>query len=126
MLFSTRYYVRSSASLRAVLIWFLTCAAVYWAIDGIATRSVAVHVEEFRTEGMSDQQALASAVQAAYEIEPNPWWIRSKRPYLVFDQGRDYRIPPELYAAFDLEVVQDGMKRPVAVLKPNVASVLSP
>lgn len=126
MLFSTRYHFRTSSSARAVLIWMLTCASVYWVLDGIATRTVPVHVEEYRVVGMSDQQALAVAVQAAYQVEPNGWWIRGKRPYLVFEEGRAYNIPPELYAAFDLEIVEDGSHRPVAMLKPNVASILSP
>lgn len=126
MLFSTRYHFRTTSSFRAVLVWLLTCASVFWVIDGIATRSVPVHVEEFRAPGMSDQQALAVAVQAAYAIEPNGWWIRGKRPYLVFDSGRSYAIPADFYAAFDLEVVEDAYRRQVAVLKPSVASILAP
>ncbi len=123
MLASTRYHIRSSSASRAVMIWLLTCMSVYYVLDGVATRHVAIKVENFRTPGMSDEQVLSLAVQNAYAGESNYWWINDKTPYLVFDRSRDYDVSPQLYEVFDLEMVANASTGPIGLLKPRVASM---
>ena len=123
MLASTRYHIRSTSSTRAILIWMMTCMSVFYVLDGIATRDVAVHVENFRTPGMSDEQVLSLAVQEAHAIETNVWWIHDKRPYLVFDQSRDYAVTPQLFEVFDLEMVSNTAQGPIGLLRPRMASM---
>jgi hypothetical protein len=105
------------------MVWVLTCASVYWIVDGVATRSIPVFVEDHRTTGMTDEQMLAVAVQRAYEVENNSWWINDKSAYLVFDPRKTYSLSPELLDAYDLTFVEDGFRRPIAILRPNVAAV---
>ena len=123
MLASTRYHVRTTSASRAVLIWIITCFSVFYVVDGVATRDVPIHVEQFRTPGMSDEQVLSLAVQQAHETEANYWWINDKRPYLVFDPARDYKVTPQLFEVFDLEVVSTAPQGPIGLLKPRMASM---
>ncbi|MFT5142110.1 MAG: hypothetical protein ACI80V_001395 [Rhodothermales bacterium] len=103
--------------------WLLACLCVFYVLDGIATRNVAVHVEHFRTPGMTDEQVLSQAVQEAYVTEGNIWWIHDKTPYLVFDPARDYAVTPQLYEVFDLEMVSTSKAGPIGLLRPRVASM---
>ncbi|MBO6575241.1 MAG: hypothetical protein JJ896_07500 [Rhodothermales bacterium] len=123
MLASTNYHIKSTSATRAVFIWLLTCCSVFYVMDGVATRDVPIHVEDFRTPGMSDEQALSLAVQAAHASEPNYWWIHDKRPYLVFDPARDYSVTPQLFEVFDLEMVSSSQTGPIGLLRPRMASM---
>jgi hypothetical protein len=123
MLASTRYHIKSTSASRAIAIWLLTCASVFYVLDGVATRNIPVHVEQFRTPGMSDEQVLSLAVQEAYSEEHNVWWINDKTPYLVFEPSRDYDVSPQLYQVFDLEMVTDAYARPIGLLRPRMAAM---
>jgi hypothetical protein len=99
---------------------------VFAVVDAVATRNIPIQVEDHRVATMSDEQVLSLALQAAYDVENNSWWIHDKRPYLVFDEGRTYRIAPQLYDAFNLEITRDAYQRKIALLRPQVAGMLAP
>ena len=94
------------------------CLTVFALLDAYATRPVPVYVENFRAGEMDDEQVLVQALQAAYGQRENMWWINQKRPYLVFDSGRQYRVDPTFYAARDIKITTSddakiGWIRPV-------------
>jgi hypothetical protein len=111
---------------QAVGLWLVTCVLVYLAFDLYATRRVPIHVEQFRQAGMGDEQVLSLAVQEAYRVENNLWWIHDKQPYLVFEKHRRYQIHPNLYAAFDLKITTDHQQNPIGLLRPTLAAVQRP
>lgn len=111
---------------QAVGLWLITCLLVYLAFDLYATRRIPIHVEQFRQVGMGDEQVLSLAVQEAYRIEDNLWWINDKQPYLVFDKHRRYQIHPNLYAAFDLQITTDHDQNPIGLIRPTLAAVQRP
>ncbi len=126
-MFASPYHrLTASNSVRGIALWILACAAVFYIIDGLATRPIPVQVESFRSPGMNDEQVLSMALQAAFSMEPNPWWIHDRNPYLVFEEERDYRISPRMYAAFDLELTTDAASQPIALFNTRVAGVQIP
>ncbi len=106
----------------------ITCFTVFYVLDGLATRPLAVEIEQFRKAGMTDEQVLSMALQKANEIQPNRWWINDREAYLVFDSTHQYNISPATYAAFNLEVAQDAADepKPIAVIKQKVARMRAP
>lgn len=119
MLASPYHRITTSHTVRGIVMWFLMCFMVYWVMDGLATRPVAIEVEDFRKSGMSDEHVLSMALQEAAETMDNHWWIHDRQPYLVFDASREYAISPGMYAAFDIEITYDASKKPIAVLEPT-------
>ncbi|MEM6783563.1 MAG: hypothetical protein AAF624_07490 [Bacteroidota bacterium] len=79
--------------------WLLLCGTVAASLDFVATRPVEVAVEDFRRAGMTDEQVLSEAAQAAYGQEANWWWVRSGSVRLVFEEARIYDIDPGLVAS---------------------------
>jgi hypothetical protein len=126
MIASPYHRLSTSNAVRGIAIWILACGVIFYTIDGLATRPVPVKVESFRFEGMNDEQVLSMALQAAYAMEPNSWWIHDSNPYLVFEQNRDYKISPGMYAAFDLNLTKDAESKPIAVLGTRMAGVNLP
>jgi len=126
MLASPYHRITSSNAVRGIALWIAMCGLVYYVTDGIATRSVAIDVESFRSEKMTDEQVLSQALQAAFAREHNAWWIHDKQPYLVFDTTRNYDISPSTYAAFDLMLTRDASSNPIAFLETNVAGMRVP
>lgn len=128
MLASPYHKLTSSNSVRGVLLWVITCFTVFYVLDGLATRPLAVEIEDFRKKGMSDEQVLSMALQKAKEIQPNRWWINDREAYLVFDSTHPYNISPATYAAFNLEVAQDAADdpQPIALMKPKIARMQAP
>lgn len=98
--------------------WFLMCFMVFWVLNGLATRPLAIDVEDFRKSGMSDEHVLSMALQSAVTDKDNFWWIHDRQPYLVFDASRTYVIHPAMYAAFDIDITFDASKKPIAILDP--------
>ncbi len=126
MLASPYHRITSSNAVRGIALWLAVCGFVFYMIDAIATRSVAFEVESFRSDNMTDEQVLSQALQAAFATERNAWWIRNKRPYLVFDTRRNYDISQRTYAALDLVLTHDAFSNPIAVIGPSVAGIRVP
>lgn len=112
--------------MKLIFSWILTCLLVYFVLDAVATRPVPVHVERFREAGMTDEQVLSQAVQHAYRLEKNVWWIHDKQPYLVFAPWRRYDIDPGHYAAFNLEIRADERQNLIGILRPALATLGTP
>jgi len=123
MLASPYHQITSSNSVRGVLLWLITCFTVFYVLNGLATRPLAVEVESFRHEGMSDEQVLSMALQKANAIQANRWWINDREAYLVFDTTRDYNISKATYQAFDLELEQDAEEKPIAIIGQKIATM---
>ncbi|MEL6444023.1 MAG: hypothetical protein AAF089_00985 [Bacteroidota bacterium] len=79
-----------------IAVWLLLCGTVAASLDFVATRPVVVAVEDFRRAGMTDEQVLSEATQAAFSEEANWWWVRSGPVRLVFEDARPYDIDPAL------------------------------
>ena len=92
MLASPYHKLTNSNSVRGVLLWMITCFTVFYVIDEMATRPLAIEVEDFRHSGMSDEQVLSMALQKANEVQANRWWINDREAYLVFDKEHNYNI----------------------------------
>lgn len=90
--------------LRVIGAWLLLCGFVFLVLDAIATRPVAIFVEVYRTQNMSDQDVLTRAAQEAMGQEANGWWIHDRRPYLVFDARRTYDVTSSFYQSLRLEL----------------------
>ena len=126
MLASPYHRLTNSNSVRGVLLWLITCFTVFYVIDGLATRPLAVEVESFREAGMTDEQVLSMALQRANDVQANRWWIHDREAYLFFDTTRDYRISSATYEAFDLQPGTDADNTPIAVRGPQVARMQAP
>lgn len=97
-----------NSPVRSLLTWVAVCVLTFLVLNTYATRPVAVHVEQFRSAGMDDEQVLTEALQAAKTTQLNPWWINDARPYLVFQAGRQYKIDAAFLSFSDLEIVREG------------------
>lgn len=126
MLASPYHRLTNSNSIRGVLLWLITCFTVFYVLDGLATRPLAVEVESFRRGGMTDEQVLSMALQRANEVQENRWWINDREAYLFFDTTRDYRISSATYAAFDLKPGTDADNTPIAIRETQVARMRAP
>ena len=109
---------------RSLFSWIAVCVVTFLAINLYATRPLPIHVEQFRTAGMDDEQVLTEALQVAKTVGHNPWWINDARPYLVFQSGRRYAIDPAFLSFSDLEIVREGQTL-VGRFKP-VPAVVTP
>lgn len=126
MLASPYHQISSSNAVRGIALWILMCDLVFYCVDGFATRSVPIYVEDFRSPSTNDEQVLSLALQVAFAVEFNSWWIHNKRPYLVFDTTRNYRISPETYAGYELQLTRDASSNPIAVFEANAAGIRIP
>jgi hypothetical protein len=128
MLASPYHKLTNSNSVRGVLLWIITCFTVFYVIDEMATRPLAIEVEDFRHSGMSDEQVLSMALQKANEVQANRWWINDREAYLVFDKEHNYNISSATYAAFNLELEQDQADepKPIAVIRQKSAGMRVP
>lgn len=82
-----------------LLLWLVICGIVTFSIDRFAVSDFNVRVEDFRQPGMTDEQVIIAAAQAAEQGAYNWWWIRGRRPFLMFDANRDYNFDPIYYHA---------------------------
>ncbi|NNF03204.1 MAG: hypothetical protein HKN17_01955 [Rhodothermales bacterium] len=114
MLASTSFRITESPGIRTTALWLITAVAVFLVIDGLATRPHAVHMEQFREEGMSDEHLLSIALQEARASETNAWWINDRTSYIVFDGNRTYDISDDTFRAFGLRKVDDAAQDPIA------------
>jgi hypothetical protein len=126
MLASPYYRITSSNAVRGIALWILMCGCVFCILDGIATRSVPIQIEDFRTPDTNDEQVLSLALQLAFNVEYNYWWIHNKRPYLVFDTTRTYNLTPDVYTAYDLYLTKDASANPIAIFGSHAAGLRIP
>jgi len=123
MLASPTYRITDSSGVRGTALWILTALMVFWSINGIATRPHAVHFEQYREAGMSDEQTLSIALQEARASENNVWWINDRTSYIVFDGDRSYDISDATYRAFGLRIAEDATRNPIAMVDRTSARV---
>lgn len=116
MLAAPTYRLTDSPGVRGTALWMLTAMMVFWVINGLATQPHAVHLEQYREAGMSDEQALSIALQKARASEDNVWWINDRTSYIVFDGDRSYDISDATYRAFGLRFAEDATRNPIAVV----------
>lgn len=126
MLASPYHQITSSNSVRGIILWVLMCIGVFYVLNGLATRPMAVEVESFRKPGMTDEQVLSIALQKAYSSRKNNWWINERESYLVFDTVRQYQISQAMYQAFDLTLTENAASQPIAVFDPKMAGMRAP
>ncbi|MDA0378675.1 MAG: hypothetical protein O2899_04205 [Bacteroidetes bacterium] len=122
MLASPYHQITASSSVRGIILWIVTCFTVFYVINGLATRPMAVEGGSVRKTGMNDEQVLAMALQEANESKEVAWWINDRETYLVFDTTRDYRISAATFAAYDLEPTTDAQEKPIAVFSQQKAA----
>lgn len=121
MLASASFRFTDSPGVRGALLWICTAAIVFVALDGLATRPHAVHIERYREAGMTDEQLLSIALQKARGSEDNAWWINDRSSYIVFDGDRTYDISEATFRAFGLRVADDKSHEPVALVSRSSA-----
>lgn len=126
MLASPYHQITTSNSVRGIILWALMCIAVFYVINGLATRPMGVEVENYRKPGMTDEQVLSIALQKAYSSRKNNWWINERESYLVFDTVRQYQISQAMYEAFDLTLTENAASQPIAVFNPKMAGMRAP
>ena len=97
--------------------WLVVSIVVFSAINAFATREVPLHVEDFRGTGMNDRAVVAAAVQEAFRVRPNGWWIYDKHPYLVFDTTRAYHFDPDGYETFRVEILPGHTRGTIGLLR---------
>lgn len=98
-------------------VWIVVSLTVFTALDALATREVPLHVEDFRRPEMTDEEVVTAAVQEAFRIEKNHWWIHDKQPYLVFDASRTYHFDPDGYTTFRLEIRSRSRRGTIGLLR---------
>lgn len=98
--------MRTSNSLIVVLLWVVTCAAVFTSVNAVATRPVEVYIEDHRLPGLSDDDALLAALQEARRHGENWWWINDSQPVILLDGERTYDLDPHLLQRVEIPVVQ--------------------
>lgn len=123
MLASPYHQISSSHTVRGIVLWFLMCFTVFYVLNGLATRPLAIPVESYRKAGMSDEHVLSMALQDAVTERNNFWWINDREAYLVFDSAREYRISPMTYAAFDIHITFDAGQKRIGVFEPEQRKV---
>lgn len=108
--------MRTLYGILALLLWVLTCGAVFKVVDAVATRPVAVYIEDYRRPGTTDDDALVAALQAARRRGDNWWWIRDSQAVILLDEARDYRLDPSLLRLVDVPVVKQRAHEAVPFL----------
>lgn len=75
-------------------------------LDMVATRPLQVNVENFREDGMTDEQVVSAALHNTRQMADNWWWIRDRKALLVFAKDRTYN--PVVYKHLPFAYMQDN------------------
>jgi len=91
---------------RAFFIWLVMTFMVFVSLHLFATRTVSVHVADFREAGLSDDQVVVIAVRALEKKASNFWWVADRTPVLVIPKTTPLHVDSGMFHYASIQVEQ--------------------